>query len=220
MVFPAMAAGKKSPIPIAANIAVVAKGDAVVGQLKADNERCLECHGIDGQGRGHVDGTGKIVKFAKLAGQNPAYMLKQIQDFRTGVRHDDFMQMMAKSVNDTDMVDILAFFSEQKPMQGDAAEPNAAGRNLYLNGDPAKNVVACSSCHGADAKAAIVVGGANGSGTVPALAGQEWRYLQKQLLDWRSGQRKNNPGGVMNSILKPLSDKEIDGLANYLSALP
>jgi cytochrome c553 len=215
-VFPTLGfAQKLKPSPLkAVTIPPSLKGDAGAGQWKAENERCMECHGVDGRGLGHVDGAGKIVKFAKLAGQFPDYMLKQIRDFRSGVRHDDFMQMMAKSVSDADMVDILAYFSSQKSMQGDGTGDNVTGKNLFLNGDPARNILACASCHTVDARVAV-----SGKIATPILAGQEWRYLQKQLLDWRSGQRKNDAGGVMNNILKPLSDAEIDGLASYISGL-
>jgi hypothetical protein len=47
-------------------------------------------------------------KFAKLAGQAPEYILKQIEDFRPGARKHDRMAIMARSVSDEDVVDIAA----------------------------------------------------------------------------------------------------------------
>ncbi len=200
-------------------------GDSQRGQSKAENERCMECHGVDGQGHGHVDGAGKIVKFAKLAGQDFHYLFKQIRDFREGKRKDDFMQMMAKSVDDQDMADILAYFSAQKPMEADRSDAVTVSKHaqaLYLQGDPQRQILACASCHGEDARgiAETVPGAKTKTSLGPRLAGQEWRYLQKQLLDWRSGQRKNQSDGVMNLVTRQLSDQEIDQLASYLAAQP
>ncbi len=185
-------------------------GNAEAGFAKAENERCMECHGVDGQGHGHVDGAGKIVKFAKLAGQDVAYMFKQIQDFRSGARKDDFMKMMANSISDEDATDIFAYFSAQKPMQGDGNQeaPNTIGQQLFEQGDSQRGIIACISCHTKTIDRKNIA---------PRLHGQEWRYLQKQMLDWRSGQRRNDHTGVMNKLLQPLKDHEIDSLASYLA---
>lgn len=185
-------------------------GNAEAGFTKAENERCMECHGIDGQGHGHVDGAGKIVKFAKLAGQDVAYLFKQIQDFRNGARKDDFMKMMANSISDEDATDILTYFAAQKPMQAEANQQvlNTIGQQLFEQDDNQRGIVACISCH---TKAT------SGKTVAPRLQGQEWRYLQKQMLDWRSGQRRNDASGVMNKLLQPLKDHEIDSLASYLA---
>jgi cytochrome c553 len=57
-----------------------------------------------------------------------------------------------------------------------------------------------------------------GSGAAsPPIGGQEWRYLEKQLLDWRSGDRSNSNDGVMNRIAKSFSDEEVRALADYLA---
>ncbi|MBC3874005.1 c-type cytochrome [Undibacterium flavidum] len=193
-----------------ASLQTLRVGNAEAGFAKAENERCMECHGIDGQGHGHVDGAGKIVKFAKLAGQDVAYLFKQIQDFRNGARKDDFMKMMANSINDEDATDILAYFAAQKPMQADTNQqlPNTLGQQLFEQGDSQRGIAACISCHTKTT---------NEKAVAPRLQGQEWRYLQKQMLDWRSGQRRNDQTGVMSKLLQPLKDHEIDSLASYLS---
>ena len=64
------------------------EGDAVAGKDKADAERCIECHGARGQGDGHADG-GQI-RFAKLAGQRLEYLVRQLQNYRSGTRKDQF----------------------------------------------------------------------------------------------------------------------------------
>lgn len=187
------------------------QGNPVLGREKIDSERCQECHGIDGQGAGH--GNGPEGKFAKLAGQDAAYLLKQMRDFRSGARKHDQMAIMARSVSDEDVRDISAYFASLPVMKGEpdpkAATASAIGQRLYEQGDATRGVLACASCHSPQAK---------GAALAPRIAGQEWRYLDKQLRDWRSGDRKNSPDGVMNKALSPLSDAEIEALATHLAS--
>ncbi len=189
------------------------KGNALLGKDKSDAERCQECHGVDGNGQGPVNSMGK---FAKLAGQYPAYALKQLEDFRSGARKHDQMSMMARSVSDEDLADIAAYFGSLPVMKGEAAPASVAqelGKKLYLNGDPARGVIACVACHGEQGK------GVPATPLVPILGGQERGYLDKQLLDWRSGERHNSPGGLMNQGTKALTDAELQALSSYLVGL-
>jgi cytochrome c553 len=78
-------------------------GDPLLGREKAESERCIECHGVDGKG---VAG-----RFPALAGRDPAYILNQIRDFRTGARKDDQMGIVARNIADGDMADIAAYFA-------------------------------------------------------------------------------------------------------------
>lgn len=66
----------------------------------------------------------------------------------------------------------------------------------------------CVTCHGR-----------NGIGTSPVfpnLAGQKSLYMIQQLEHFRSGARKSE---VMNVVAKPLTDAEIEALANYYEGL-
>jgi cytochrome c553 len=188
-------------------------GDAVAGQVKAESERCLECHGNAGEGHGFSNGADG--KFAKLVGQYPEYIVKQVEDFRAGKRRNDFMTMMANSISDTDLADIAAYFASQNKMQPDIeiTGDGAIGRNLFINGDATRNIVACISCHGVDGQ------GIAGSTVNPIIGGQGQTYLASQLFDWRSGARSNSVGGVMNMVTKSLTDEEIRSLANYAAGL-
>jgi cytochrome c553 len=187
------------------------KGNALLGKDKSDAERCQECHGAQGQGQGHPNGPEG--KFPKLAGQHVDYLLKQIADFRSGARKDDQMAIMARSVTDEDVLDILTYFNAQSPMKGEGGDAQALGKKLYTQGDPARGITACVSCHGELGK------GVAATPLVPIIGGQEWRYLEKQLLDWRTGDRRNSEGSVMNQVTKGLTDAELQALANYLSGL-
>lgn len=182
--------------------------DLALGAFLAEEERCVECHGVDGQGLRLAAGSDG--RTPRLAGQSIAYMAKQIADFRKGARRHDQMQMMARTVAEEDFIEILAYFESRGPMTGDG-EGSAQGRALYLAGDPARGIAPCASCHGPDGR------GLPGN-AAPRLNAQEWSYLDKQLRDWRSGERSNSEGGVMNQAARGLTDEEITALAYHLAA--
>jgi cytochrome c553 len=191
----------------------LAAGNPMLGQSKADSERCIECHGENGEGAGHSNGPEG--KFPKLAAQHPDYLLKQLDDFRSGSRKHDVMGLMARSVEPADLRDIVAFFAGRPAAEGDGVH-DPAGQRLYLEGDAAGRIPACASCHGERALGAPGQGGVRG---VPRLRGQEFTYLERQLLDWRSGWRRNSAEGVMNAAVAGLSDVQIRQIALYLSGL-
>lgn len=193
--------------------APVFKGNPVAGKLKAEDERCQECHGHDGNANDIEDGIGNIGKFPRLAGQLPSYLMKQIRDFRSGARQNDSMFIMARSLNDRDAADILAYFSSQK-VAGEKSGDAALGRQLFAQGDAARGIPACAGCHGEAGQGQQV-----GDAAYPRLAGQHRRYVTKQLTEWRAGERKNSQGGVMNIITRQLSDNDIDQLAAYVAGL-
>jgi cytochrome c553 len=180
-------------LPLAAHA-----GDVAAGRIKSESERCQECHGADGNGNGE-DG-----KFARLAGQYPAYIVKELQDFRSGARKHDVMMIMARSLEESDLADIAAYYGGLPAMRGDATRADTeAAQRLFA---------ACAACHGAQGKG-------NGNAAFPVIGGQDAKYLRTQLLAWRSGERRNSPGGAMNDAAKGLTDAEIDLLAHYLSGI-
>ncbi|RMD71962.1 MAG: cytochrome c4 [Gammaproteobacteria bacterium] len=77
-------------------------------------------------------------------------------------------------------------------------------------GDPeagkAKSGV-CAGCHGPD--------GNSPSPQFPKLAGQNARYLVKQLRDYKSGARKDP---TMSGMAAPLSDRDMEDLAAYFAS--
>ena len=81
------------------------------------------------------------------------------------------------------------------------------GATLYADGDAARGLPACVSCHGAAGNSTITVN--------PKLAGQHENYLYKQLVDFTTPQR-NQP--VMSTYAKMLSDADKKNVAAYLGA--
>lgn len=101
-------------------------------------------------------------------------------------------------------VSSIAYAAEEK--KAAKADP-AKGETLYTNGDSARNIPACISCHGAAGNSTIVQN--------PKLAGQHGAYTYKQLADFKTPQR-NNP--VMSPISKALTDEEMKNVAAYLDS--
>lgn len=179
-------------------------GNLGTGQNKS--ELCQGCHGDNGIS---VDGMAP-----HLAGQYALYIAKELRNFQTGARTHQIMSALASTINDAELIDISTFFASQKMMQGDGIGGNPAGKKIFLKGDPSRKIPACENCHGVNGK-----GLAPNISNFPVIGGQNKEYLRTQLVNWRSGERSNSPGGMMNRFAKPLTDAEIEALADYLSRL-
>src|SRR5580765_7159173 len=82
----------------------LAAGDAAVGRSKSS--ACVACHGVSGVSPNEA--------WPNLAGQKPAYLVKQMKAFRDGTRTDPLMSPMAKPLSDKDIDNFAAFYSMQK----------------------------------------------------------------------------------------------------------
>ena len=198
---------------------LVDSASAEDGKILSGDERCQECHGVDG----NIHANNEAGKIPKLAGQHPAYLLKQFNDFRIGARHHDFMAMMARTVDDETAADIFAHYGSQPVMKGSGAGDSSLGKKLYLEGDNSRQIQACANCHGADGKGLAKNQPSPIAGLalefIPIIGGQDWHYLDQQLRDWRSDERTNSTDGVMNKITAKLRDDEIKALTDYISSL-
>jgi cytochrome c553 len=181
-------------------------GNPIAGKQKSDVGRCQECHG--------ADGLSSDPKIPNHAGQYAGYLIKQLNNFQAGERRHQVMDIMAEDLTATDINDIAAYFASQKVMQGDGDGDNSVGNNLFINGDKARDIPACASCHGEKGKGRVA-----DNVTYPVIGGQRRIYLRTQLVNWKLGERTNSPNGVMNKIAKSLTDNEIDALVNYVSGL-
>lgn len=188
----------------------IGSGNPVAGKLKSDTELCQGCHG--------ETGVNAISSYPKLTGQYADYIVKQLRNFKTGVRQHPVMNGMAEHISDSDMADIAAYFASNERMHGNDTGPGARGdelaKNLFAKGDLKRDVLPCASCHGNSGKGAIA-----GADIYPVIGGQHKLYLREQLLNWRSGARSNGTGAAMNLIAKSLSDTEIDALSQYIAEL-
>lgn len=178
---------------------------------------CAACHG--------AHGNSISADFPNLAGQNYNYLLKELEQFRSGVRRATPMTAMvatvAKAPGDRNLKELAAYFAAQKldrTSGANASEPKpsralaAAGYRTYVEGDSAAGVPACAACH-------MPGGTGNGPMAIPALAGQHAKYIATELRRFASGRRHNSPGQVMETIAKRLTDEQITAVAAYVEAL-
>ncbi|MCX7099796.1 MAG: cytochrome c4 [Methylococcales bacterium] len=198
----ALAAGNDDGL----NAQRVGSGNPVAGKEKSEAGRCQECHGIDG--------ISSDAKIPNHAGQYADYLVKQLRDFQSGERSHATMSIMAEDLSATDMADIAAYFASLPIMPGSGAAENPWASNLFKNGDLARGIPACRSCHGDKGKGRLA-----DSVVYPLIGGQRAVYLRSQLVNWKLGSRTNSPHGIMNTIAKTLGDDEISVLADYLSGL-
>lgn len=180
-------------------------GDAAAG--KAKSAACGGCHGMDG--------NSPIPTYPKLAGQNEAYIVKQVKDFKANSdRQNAIMFGMVAALSDEDAADIGAYFQSQsvKDAAASDAAKAAAGREMYKGGDMQKGIPACQACHGP-----------NGSGTAgigyPQLGGQYVEYTLAQLKAFKDGTRKNDDKMLMRSIVEKMSEEDMTAVANYIATL-
>ena len=189
---------------IAQAAATAVVGDAAAGQAKT--AVCGACHG--------PDGNSMAPNFPKLAGQGDRYLLKQLHEIKDGKRQVLEMTGLLTNLNDQDLADIAAYYSSQKNSVG-AADPAlvARGEALFRGGDLQKGMPACTGCHSPD-------GQGNAAAGFPHLGGQHASYIEKQLTDFREGERTNDGDSmIMRGIAAKLSNKDIKALASYIQGL-
>ncbi len=183
-----------------------AGGDVAAGQSKSAT--CGACHG--------ADGNSAIAMNPKLAGQNEKYLLKQMEDIKSGKRSVPMMAGQLDAMSEQDMTDIAAYFASKSVQLGTAdPEPEffELGERLYRGGDAEKGIAACTACHSP-------TGVGNGPAGFPSLGGQHAEYVVTTLKAFRTEDRSNDgESQVMRDIAYRMNDKEIDAVANYVSGL-
>jgi cytochrome c553 len=181
-----------------------AAGDAAAGQDKA--VMCGACHG--------ADGNSAAPNFPKLAGQGERYLLKQLNDIKSGDRSVVEMTGLLNNLSDQDLADISAYYASQKMSVG-AADPKlvARGEALFRGGKLNEGMPACTGCHSPDGAGLAAAG-------FPQIGGQHAGYVAKQLTDFREGNRTNDGDSmIMRGIAAKLSNKDIDAVSSFIQGL-
>ena len=177
------------------------KADPAKGQTLAT--ACMACHTADGSRGAPANPI--------LQGQHPEYLVKQLQEFKSGKRKNPVMMGFASALSEDDMRHIAAFYA------GKVAKPGAAknkdtirlGESIYRGGIVAKGVPACAGCHGPT--------GAGIPAQYPRLGGQHGDYTESQMVGFRSGARGNS--AQMMTIAARMSDLEIKAVSDYIAGL-
>ena len=168
---------------------------------------CSICHGLDG--------NSVSPNFPRLAAQQPAYVVGQLENFRGHKRSDpagfEYMWGLSHNLTDDQIKGLAEYFSKQTPQPNAVvdAELIPLGKEIFENGLPSKEAPPCMTCHGPLAE---------GTAAFPRLANQHQDYIVKQLeVFQRTDERPNTP---MTQVAHLLSVQDIHAVAAYLQAFP
>ncbi len=185
-------------------------GDPDAGRAKSAT--CVACHA--------EDGNSPSPAFPKLAGQGQRYLIKQMQDIRSGARPVPTMAGQLDNMSDQDLADIAAWYSTQTMTIGQA-DPDLVelGRDIYRGGVREKGIPSCAACHSPS-------GIGNSLAGYPRLAGQFAQYTADQLRAYRAAadgdEGRDNDGDdtqIMRSIAYRMSDREIRAVSSFIEGL-
>ncbi len=165
--------------------------------IEAKAKICASCHG--------ENGVPQLKTTPVIWGQNTGYMFLQLRDFQSGSRKNDLMSPIAASLAKEDLLPLAEYFSKQK--WPNLEQPEAPG-DVAAKAQSAVASVGCIGCH---------LDHFQGDGTTARLAGQYQEYLQKTMMDFRTGARGNNPG--MSDLMKATTPEAITALSQYLAGM-
>jgi cytochrome c oxidase subunit 2 len=185
------------------------EGDAQVGQTLFAT--CTACHGAQAEGNRELNAP-------KLTGQGKWYLVRQLNDFRKGIRgvHESdtygqqmapFASMLADDKAVRDVVAYIASLPDVRPAPSVLGDPER-GKSLYTT---------CSACHGTEGQGIWAT-------NAPRLANMSDWYLQRQMHNFREGIRGKHPqdfhGAQMASMARVLADERaINDVLDYLHTL-
>ena len=154
------------------------------------NRKCFQCHKPNNS-----------LNAPRLHGADEKYLIKQLKKFKTGQRENVFMKSIASTLSETEIVSIAKYFSKLDP----CAVKGMGQENILGNAKAgAAKAASCIACH------------APGNPMeAPILDGQNFFYLQRQLLDMKFGKRKND---YMQSLVQTLSEEDINNLSAFYAA--
>jgi cytochrome c553 len=179
--------------------------------MAARVEACTPCHGD--QGRGTSD-----VYFPRLAGKPAGYLYNQLVAFKNGRRKYPPMNYLLEFLTDPYLQDIADYFASQHPplpapeLTNVSQQVLAQGESLVVNGDAARQIPACRSCHGP-----ALTGMEPG---IPGLLGLRPNYISAQLGAFRYGTRTAKAPDCMQGVAARLTEADVTAVAAWLASRP
>lgn len=170
---------------------------------------CLSCHSVKERGDAY---------FPRIAGKPAGYLYNQLRHFRDGHRHYPMMTYMVGNLSDAYLREIADYFASQHPPYppappGSGSTASAAqvarGEMLVRQGDAAKQIPACVSCHG------TALTGVEPS--IPGLLGLPSDYINAQFGNWKNKSRRAAAPDCMATIASRLSDSDVAAISAWLS---
>jgi cytochrome c553 len=174
----------------AAILALVGTASAA-DDLEARLQTCNACHGADGK---PVSAAIPIIW-----GQQTAYLVKQIHDYRAKDRENPVMTPLAATIKQEETRKAAAYFAAKTWPAAHAAAAAAA--------EP-KGMTVCKACHQPHFEGGL---------PAPRLAGQSYEYLAAAMKSFVDGTRTNSADMVR--LMKMLTPEDRDAMAHYLAGL-
>lgn len=155
---------------------------------------CNTCHG--------PDGSAVRPNYPSLAAQNPLYLLDQIEQFATGNRQKEAMNVLAEQFSTEEKITLSLYYANMdlEPAEYDA-ELADRGEHPYSR--------YCTQCHGSDGL---------GSDGYARIAGQQPVYVANVLTEYRSGDSPRRQS-EMFGIVRALSNRDIETVAHYVARM-
>jgi cytochrome c553 len=176
---------------------------------------CTGCHGAEG--RAGADGY-----YPRIAGKPSGYLYNQLLNFRDGRRQYPLMSELLQTLSDDYLREMAEHFSSldlpypapARPAANQAPGPTALTRGelLVRKGDAAREVPACTRCHG-DQLTGVAP-------AIPGLLGLPRDYLAAQLSGWKSGVRHAHAPDCMGQIAQHMSADDINAVSHWLATRP
>ncbi|MBB5468651.1 cytochrome c553 [Paraburkholderia sp. Clong3] len=185
--------------------------EAAPDTMQARVMGCAACHGAHGEGTDND-------YFPRLAGKPAGYLYNQLLAFRDGRRKYPPMNYLLAYLPDAYLRQIADYFAAERPpypvpaTASVGAQTLALGKALVSDGDRARGVSACASCHGAALTGM--------EPAIPGLLGLHADYISAQLGAFRYGTRRTVAPDCMHTIATHLSDSDITAIAAWLAAQP
>ena len=81
-------------------------GDVAKGAQK--NQMCTGCHGIEGWRTAFPE----VYNVPRIGGQHEAYLVKALQQYKSGERSHPSMRAIAAPLSEQDMADLAAYYAQ------------------------------------------------------------------------------------------------------------
>lgn len=172
---------------------------------------CSECHGFDGNSPSQ--------KWPNIAGLNQKYIIRQLDDFRSGKRINEEMTLIVQEFpSSKELTSLAKYFSKQQMINKNTSESIKShefvdlklGKEIFTGKRVEYGIPACSACHAKD-------GMGDEEGKYPRLAGQNMDYIIKQMELFRSKKRANDIPPQMRGIAGQMDDEDIASVAAYIA---
>lgn len=178
------------------------------GRPRLDLTACSRCHDTN-----NAAPTSPHVP--RIAGQDEAYLIRALQDYRDDSRQSGFMEPVTSELNDEQIDRLASYYASLTPVVRQPEWPSSAderelGRQLAEHGDRTRKIPPCNSCHGR-----------KGREDYPRLAGQSELYIKKQLQIWRQGGREKTPHGAMMAVVaNRMTEQQVTAAASFFASQP